>query len=483
VNNSLQGVIQAPPRPSWISPNENPHRLPGTTGKSKGDAIRLAEYLVSPKKGDTDFVIGERLLESPQMGILFAMVPSEFTKESAHAFSLEIGDQLAVWTRRIRGANAMPESLFVHVSLSFHPDDRDIINKDIAMIITNEIINEVMPGNRPMLSVIHGDTQHLHTHFLVGTVDESGRIWNPRFDYRLWEMACERAEKKYKLHRVKFRKACAEKDPERMPLEKSVTGKELQSIVRTGQLTPKAYVQQALRDSLKGEVDFADFVIALEQKGIELLLNVAKTGHISGASYRYDNSTYRGSALGKAYSWKGIAKRTHYDAEKHRETIERLRKQDLERRKKVAGFTMVATTEEPNKRKQKTLELAFEASGNEYLWRSSHRKAFTDHGNKILMESKNRTAIKAALQLAQSKKWASIELFGDDVFRRTAWQLATEMGIEVVGYVPPEGNPGNGSPKEKNQKKGNENEQNRPSKRNTKDHDGGDSGHGNAYTH
>ena len=31
VNNSLQGVIQAPPRPSWISPNENPHRLPGTT--------------------------------------------------------------------------------------------------------------------------------------------------------------------------------------------------------------------------------------------------------------------------------------------------------------------------------------------------------------------------------------------------------------------------------------------------------------------
>ena len=31
VNNSLQGVIQAPPRPSWIPPNENPHRLPGTT--------------------------------------------------------------------------------------------------------------------------------------------------------------------------------------------------------------------------------------------------------------------------------------------------------------------------------------------------------------------------------------------------------------------------------------------------------------------
>ena len=156
-------------------------------------------------------------------------------------------------------------------------------------------------------------------------MDAEGRVWNPRFDYRLWEMACERAEKKYDLHWVTFRKACAEQEPERAPQEKTVSGKELQGIIRTGKLTGKAYVQQTLRESLNGEITFTDFTASMEQNGVEVLLNVAASGHVSGVSFRWQGSVYKGSSLGKAYSWKALARRTCFDAERDQETLLRLR--------------------------------------------------------------------------------------------------------------------------------------------------------------
>lgn len=451
-------------------------------GKTRADAVRLVQYLVLPKEGNKYYEAGERLLAPPELELCSALLPNQFDQASAHQFAQKIADQLAEWTRRMRAGKPMPKYLFEHVSLSFHPDDQAKLQGDQADKITDEIMEAAMPGRRLKVKVTHGDTDFLHRHFLASSVDETGKVWNPRFDFRIWEMACEKAEMKYGLHRVVFRKAYATEDPERLPMEKSVSGKELQGIVRTGELTGKAFVQEAVRETLKGEVTFPEFVARSERKGVEISLNVATTGYISGISFRHGGSTYRGSSLGKAYAWKVLAKKVCFDPIRDRETVERLKELDRKRRENPASIGMVEATEAPNKKYQRTLDLAFELIGDAYVWRTSKRTAFVDCDTRIEMQSTSKTAIRAALQLAVGKGWAVIQLTGDESFKHDAWEVATAMGIQTDGCDPPAGT-GDRYPvkADKEQTYEPEYEQNRPATRNRQNGDdlGDEYGHEN----
>lgn len=91
-------------------------------------------------------------------------------------------------------------------------------------------------------------------------------------------------------------------------------------------------------------------------------------------------------------------------------------------------------------RYQRTLDLALTKHkvGNEteYRWKKHQRIAFVDRGSEISFESKNKTAIKAGLQLAQDKGWKTVVLRGSKEFRKEAWYQAQLLGIKTQGYHP-----------------------------------------------
>jgi len=49
-----------------------------------------------------------------------------------------------------------------------------------------------------------------------------------------------------------------------------------------------------------------EFLRRLQAKGVQVRPNVARTGHVSGISYRLDRVAVKGSGLGRAYSFEGL---------------------------------------------------------------------------------------------------------------------------------------------------------------------------------
>ena len=73
---------------------------------------------------------------------------------------------------------------------------------------------------------------------------------------------------------------------------------------------------------------------------------------------------------------------------------------------------------------------------NEYRWKESGKVAFVDHGDKIIYNSINPTAVKAGLQLAKEKGWEGVQVTGSEEFKRESWLQAEMMGIKLSGYKP-----------------------------------------------
>lgn len=73
--------------------------------------------------------------------------------------------------------------------------------------------------------------------------------------------------------------------------------------------------------------------------------------------------------------------------------------------------------------------------GVEYRWKRSGEVAFVDQGERIeVYSSRNKTAIKSALQVAKEKGWEEVRVEGDLNFRRDSWLQGELMGVKVHGY-------------------------------------------------
>jgi hypothetical protein len=52
----------------------------------------------------------------------------------------------------------------------------------------------------------------------------------------------------------------------------------------------------------------SEFVRRLQAKRVQVRANIARTGHVSGLSYRLDRVAVKGSGLGRAYTFQGVQK-------------------------------------------------------------------------------------------------------------------------------------------------------------------------------
>jgi len=73
--------------------------------------------------------------------------------------------------------------------------------------------------------------------------------------------------------------------------------------------------------------------------------------------------------------------------------------------------------------------------GIEYRWKRSGTVAFVDEGDRIIVrDGRNKTAVKATMQVAKEKGWEDVYVFGELHFRREAWLQGSLMGLNVTGY-------------------------------------------------
>jgi hypothetical protein len=292
----------------------------GTLAKFSGAsrASALVAYMTTAK------AVGknpqERVGHTSSHLIPVGITPGQEDRDACRNFANEVAGSMKRWNREARPNKVAPKTEFYHLTLSFHPDDP--VTPMSCGAIAEEVIEEVVGKDRPRYLAVHVDRDHLHAHALISTVDSQGKIFNPRFDYRLIEAACESAELRHGLTRVRQRRAMAGKDPSRAVEIAAVSTRELRRTLRTGVPAPRELLKQQLSAALHGSPSFTQFADRLNAQGVKVMPHVATTGRVSGLSFvGPDGMPRKGSSLGRAFTFGAICKTTKYEPHRDQQII------------------------------------------------------------------------------------------------------------------------------------------------------------------
>ncbi len=225
--------------------------------------------------------------------------PQQLTREFVAARQLRPDIERAVW----------------HCSLSLPPGERPTNEQ------WDEITKDFMQGMgfneyAPYVVVRHNDKEHDHIHIVASRIGGDSKVWVGKWEaYKAIEVT-QQLEEKYNLTRLVFKPA----------EKKRPTYKELHKAERTGVTPPRIQLQELIDEAVGDRPTAPQLAQRLEDKGVIVRANVASTGRMNGFSFELDGLAFKGSSLGKAYSWSGLQKRgVSYEPDTDAAGLERYR--------------------------------------------------------------------------------------------------------------------------------------------------------------
>lgn len=141
----------------------------------------------------------------------------------------------------------------------------------------------------------HSDQEHSHVHIVANRVKYSGNVVSDSQDYKRSEALVRQLEKKYNLTQL-FTKE-----------ESNVLSKgEIEKCLRTGNVPERLELQSIIFEIINQNINLKDFVKKLKEKGVQVKLNKSSTGYVSGISFEFKATNYKGSDVHKKLSWNNI---------------------------------------------------------------------------------------------------------------------------------------------------------------------------------
>ncbi|ECJ1270510.1 relaxase, partial [Salmonella enterica] len=141
-----------------------------------------------------------------------------------------------------------------------------------------------------------------------------GSVWHGQHSAFNTIAACERLEIKHDLTITKSLQG--QKSDVSAP-----TKAEIEQALRTGEKPARLVLQNALQAAMTGKPDLETFVERLQAVGIEPQFNVASTGNVAGCSFSVGDVAFKGSSLGKKFSWNTIKNKVIYDKNRDDELV------------------------------------------------------------------------------------------------------------------------------------------------------------------
>ncbi len=214
-----------------------------------------------------------------------------------------------------------------HSSLSLPPGER--LTDDKWNEVAGSYLKQMGFEGSQYALVRHHDTDKDHVHIVASRIRMDGSYVSESKDYQRREKAVRSLEVAHGLTRVQSSREVERRAP---------SGGELRRMVREGKPSAKVALQELVDRAAKGNPTTPQFFEKLERTGVEVIPNVAKTGHVSGISYRLNGELMKGSDLGRGYTWAGIQKRgVKYEHDRDREAIGARHSRELERASGAAG--------------------------------------------------------------------------------------------------------------------------------------------------
>lgn len=166
------------------------------------------------------------------------------------------------------------------------------------------------------ICVRHNDTDKEHIHIVANRVGLDGSVWLGQHSAFNTIAACERLEVKHCLTITQGLKG--QKSEVSAP-----TKNEIEQALRTGEKPARIVLQNALQAAMLGKTDLQTFIDRVQAVGIEPRFNVASTGNVAGCSFSVGDVAFKGSQLGKKFSWNTIKSKVKYDKNRDDELIRR----------------------------------------------------------------------------------------------------------------------------------------------------------------
>ena len=198
-----------------------------------------------------------------------------------------------------------------HVSLNFAKSDK--LDNEQLVSLTQEYLKGM--GFTENLYAIwkHNDADHLHVHALASRIKYDGSVVSDSNNYKRSEALCRKLEAKYGLQPVQSSKEALERSPNK---------DELEMIQRTGYLSNRMMMQEAVKSAVRNSNTVAAFISNCEKQGIHLLFNQsASTGGVSGITYVMEGFLAKGQKLGNMYKWNNINQKIGYEQSRDRKAI------------------------------------------------------------------------------------------------------------------------------------------------------------------
>ena len=172
--------------------------------------------------------------------------------------------------------------------------------------------------------VLHDDKDGQHIHIIASRVSiDAGKLYLGRNENLASTRIIQQLERDYNLTRTKGPKASPAAPSPKPKLKKSRN--EMMIEKRTGELCPKAIMQNALEVFLAYKPSTTEFVYQLVAQNIRAIPNIASTGRMNGFSFEYNGIVFKASQLGKGYSWAELQNKIDYQAERDSAFLFKLR--------------------------------------------------------------------------------------------------------------------------------------------------------------
>jgi len=206
-----------------------------------------------------------------------------------------------------------------HVSLSFARADRPLSNDEMSRLADEYLKRRGHDPDRVQYVVVrHHDKNHQHCHILLNRIRTDRTVVPQQYrEYLRNKETCRALERDFGLRQVRSERSRFD--------ERAPTRAEDRMARDRGLVSEKEQLKALIRDAAKDEPTMSEFVRRLQAKGVQVRANIARTGHVSGISFRLDRVAVKGSGIGRAYSFEGLQKEqgVHYDRARDLPALER----------------------------------------------------------------------------------------------------------------------------------------------------------------
>ena len=218
----------------------------------------------------------------------------------------------------------------VQFSLSMPPGED--VTPEKWQSITDDFMSMMELDGHQFVAIKHNDTAKKHVHLIASRIGLDGSLWHGK-----WEAfrAIEATQKLEIKHGLTITPGLDSVDAEQHKAKPKK--QEMEMAIRTGEAPVRQLLQNIIDAASEGSPSVTAFAERLDAAGVSIIPNVASTGKLNGFSFALDGIYFKGSDLGKSYSWRGLQQRgITYDQDAERGELIR-RKEQVSRSQSADG--------------------------------------------------------------------------------------------------------------------------------------------------